>query len=305
MLERLLGNEPLKADLGAALAAHRLPHSILLCGMAGLGKNFAARCIAADYLYPTGGDGAERVMAGACEECITLQSEGAGNIIRVERVREMRSVIGETALMAEGRVVLVREAQRLHPGAAAALLKVIEEPPEGVVFLLTADSEASILPTIRSRCAVYTMAPVPEQTCAAALAQAGCAAQDAALLCAVYGGALGSCLAGAEKDRLVQLHSALRAMNAAAAKDAYALLCMTAPLTAKKERDVIAAFLQDAADLLGAALSGAAVPGLLVAVADAARLLPAVQTAREDLLANANQKLLVTLLVARLAGQLA
>ena len=56
-LDSLLGNETLKESLSAALAAGRLSHSILLCGEAGTGAGFAARCLAADYLYPNGGAG--------------------------------------------------------------------------------------------------------------------------------------------------------------------------------------------------------------------------------------------------------
>ena len=51
MLEKLCGNEALKENLSAALAAGRLPHSVLLCGAGGLGKNFAARLLAADYRW--------------------------------------------------------------------------------------------------------------------------------------------------------------------------------------------------------------------------------------------------------------
>ena len=105
MLDRLLGNGQLKADLSAALAARRLPHAILICAADGLGKNFAARAIAADYLWPGGGAGAERVMAGACEEVFCLEPEGAGNLIRVDSVRRIRGHLSETALLAEGRVV--------------------------------------------------------------------------------------------------------------------------------------------------------------------------------------------------------
>lgn len=304
MLSQLRGNDALKADLSLALAHGRLPHSILLCGMPGLGKNFAARCIAADYLYPAGGAGAARVMEDACEECFLLESEGAGNIIKVDRVREMRARVGERAMMTDGRVVFVREAQRLHPNAANALLKVMEEPPEGVVFLLTADSEASILPTIRSRCAVYTMAPIPVREVATELAKQGVKEPDARLLCAVYDGALGSCLKSAQKDRLDQLAAARSFCAAAAAQQAYAMLRVTTPLTLKKERDAIAVFLRDAADLFGAVLSGAAVPGLAADMAAAARCLPAVTEAQAMLAANANQKLLLTLLAAQCAGQL-
>ena len=54
MLERLAGNTALKSELGAALGAGRLPHAILLVGEPGCGAGFAARCLAADYLYPPG-----------------------------------------------------------------------------------------------------------------------------------------------------------------------------------------------------------------------------------------------------------
>ena len=53
------------------------------------------------------------------------------------------------------------------------MLKIIEEPPEGVLFVLTATSATTVLPTIRSRCAAYTIAPVPTDECAALLTREG------------------------------------------------------------------------------------------------------------------------------------
>ena len=64
MLERLFGNDALKRDLSAALQSGRLAHSILLIGEPGCGAGFAARCLAADYLYPAGGPHAEAVLRG-------------------------------------------------------------------------------------------------------------------------------------------------------------------------------------------------------------------------------------------------
>ena len=303
MLDRLLGNGQLKADLSAALAARRLPHAILICAADGLGKNFAARAIAADYLWPGGGAGAERVMAGACEEVFCLEPEGAGNLIRVDSVRRIRGHLSETALLAEGRVVLVKNAQRLHPAAANALLKSIEEPPAGVVFILTADSEASILPTIRSRCAVYTLAPLPEAVCLQQLTARGTDPRQAEFLCAVYGGALGSCLAAANEERREELALALQTANAGAEKNAWQLLCLTAPLLQKKDKAPLGRLLQDMQDILGRALAAVPVPGLACDPQNAACMLPAVRTARAELAANGNQKLLCTLLCSRLAGQ--
>lgn len=305
MLEKLIGNDALKADLAAALREGRLPHGILLCGAAGLGRNFAARLLAADYLYPRGGNGAARVLEGASEECLLLSPEGAGNIIPVDKVREVRSRVQTTSLMTEGRVVLIREAHRMQAPAANALLKLLEEPPEGLLFLLTTDSEASILPTIRSRCAVYTLSPVPVRSCAELLAREGVAMDAARLLCAVYGGAVGSCLKARSKARLAGLADARDALNAAAAGQSYALLRLTAPLTNQKDREPVRQFLQDAADLAGAALSGVAVPGSTLSPQQAAVLLPPIQEAMARLAANGNVKLLLTLLCAQLSGDAA
>lgn len=303
MLEKLLGNPALVADLSAALAAGRLPHGILLCGMEGLGKNFAARAIAADYLYPAGGPGADRVMAGANEEVLTVAPEGAGNEVRVDAIRQLRSRIGESSLLTEGRVGIVYEAHRMKAPASNALLKTLEEPPAGAVLILTADSEASLLPTIRSRCAVYTLSPLSVYDCARQLAERGVDRKAAELLCAVYGGALGSCLAGAGKERQRALAVAVEAANAGQKQDAYALLRLTAPLLQKKDRAVLVQFITDLSDVLAAALGSTAVPGLSVDAFAAARMLPVCRAARSGLLANGNQKLLMTLFAAQLAGQ--
>lgn len=54
-------------------------------------------------------------------------------------------------------MLFIYGAQNLNGASANAMLKIMEEPPEGVMFLLTASSAAAVLPTIRSRCAAYTM----------------------------------------------------------------------------------------------------------------------------------------------------
>ena len=98
MLERLAGNTALKSELGAALGAGRLPHAILLVGEPGCGAGFAARCLAADYLYPQGGPHAEAVLKKEDTECLVLQGEGASGQIAVKRVREMREAIQRSAM---------------------------------------------------------------------------------------------------------------------------------------------------------------------------------------------------------------
>ena len=196
MLERLAGNDALKRELGTALHSGRLPHAVLLVGEPGCGAGFAARCLAADYLYPAGGPHAEAVLKGEDSECLALRGEGASGQIPVKRVREAREAIQRSALStdAAGRVLFIYGAQNLNGtqgSSANALLKIIEEPPEGVLFLLTAPSAAVVLPTIRSRCAAYTIAPVPVADCAAHLRAERLPAGELAFL---YEGHIGTAL---------------------------------------------------------------------------------------------------------------
>ena len=236
MLERLAGNTALKSELGAALGAGRLPHAILLVGEPGCGAGFAARCLAADYLYPQGGPHAEAVLKKEDTECLVLQGEGASGQIAVKRVREMREAIQRSALStdAAGRVLFIYGAQNLNGSSANAMLKIIEEPPEGVLFVLTATSAATVLPTIRSRCAAYTIAPVPTDECAALLTREGLPARLAQELAFLYEGHIGTALQAFRNDTFkAALGLAKELCSYAAQNDTYRTLV----LVTKYERD--------------------------------------------------------------------
>ena len=66
MIDRLAGNAALKDSVRLMLESRRLTHSVLLVGETGLGAGYAARCVAADYLYPAGGAPAEALLRGEC-----------------------------------------------------------------------------------------------------------------------------------------------------------------------------------------------------------------------------------------------
>ena len=164
MLERLAGNDALKRELGTALHSGRLPHAVLLVGEPGCGAGFAARCLAADYLYPAGGPHAEAVLKGEDTECLALRGEGASGQIPVKRVREAREAIQRSALStdAAGRVLFIYGAQNLNGtqgSSANALLKIIEEPPLQTQFLLITHHSERVLQTISSRCQQIRVRP--------------------------------------------------------------------------------------------------------------------------------------------------
>ena len=291
MLKTLLGNETLKQNLLAALAAGKLSHSVLLCGEAGTGTGFAARCLAADYLYPNGGEGARQVMNGQGAEVLLVQGEGVSGDIKIDRIRTVRRELFNTAISAEGRVVLVQGAHKMNAPSANALLKVLEEPPQGVLFILTAPGEGSVLPTIRSRCNIYTLAPVSSQECAQYL-RTQYPGEKADELAQLFGGKIGSavhciCDEGAKQ----QLEHAKQLADAVQNKDIYAALVLMAAY--EKDRTAARSLLSYTAQLCSASLRG--VYPFLQAQ-NAAACLPFLAQAAQALAANVSPKLVLTCL---------
>lgn len=299
MLDRLVGNAQLKQTLQAALQGGRLSHSVLLCGEAGAGAGFAARCLAADYLYPQGGPGAQQVLEGESPECIAVRGEGASGEIKIERIREVRRRVFDTALSAAGRVVILYGAQMLNNSSANALLKVLEEPPQGVLFLLTANSQAAVLATIRSRCAVYAVAPVSPADCAAWLRQncPGCQ-PDGHFLSVLYDGHIGTALAVATDPARAKLLQAARQWAAlAAGGDEYGLLCALAAFEKDKAGALTA--LRDLSCLAAATFKE---PGFCPLPPEkAGQAILRADDAAAALAANGNAKLVLTNLAVRLA----
>ena len=270
MLERLAGNAALKSELGAALRTGRLPHAILLVGEPGCGAGFAARCLAADYLYPQGGAHAEAVLNGTDTECVSLRGSGKSGGIPVDDVRAMR--------------------------------EILEEPPADVLFLLTAPSAATVLPTIRSRCAAYTVAPVPADECCALLGSRGVPAPMAQELSFLYEGHIGKALqVFADADTRALLASAKKLLEHTARQDTYRALALLNGY--EKNREGFAALLWQLEQLCSAVLRrpayGADACGGLQPDA-AARALQAIYSAKKDLTANGNLKLILAVLAADL-----
>lgn len=236
MLERLAGNTALKSELGAALGAGRLPHAILLVGRAGLRRGLCGPLPGGGLPLPPGRPPCRGRAEKEDTECLVLQGEGASGQIAVKRVREMREAIQRSALStdAAGRVLFIYGAQNLNGSSANAMLKIIEEPPEGVLFVLTATSAATVLPTIRSRCAAYTIAPVPTDECAALLTREGLPARLAQELAFLYEGHIGTALQAFRNDTFkAALGLAKELCSYAAQNDTYRTLV----LVTKYERD--------------------------------------------------------------------
>ena len=316
MLERIAGNEELKSSIRRMLEGRRLTHSVLLVGEAGLGAGFAARCVAADYLYPQGGAPAEALLRGECcravakagkrdsgqietgivREAISVTGMGSGGRYLVGQVTAMRSEIFNTSLSAEGRAVLLYHVERMNEESANALLKVMEEPPEVVLFLLTADSLAGVLPTIRSRCISFAVAPVSPEDCARYCTAQGVGAKDAALYSALFDGHIGTVLAAARDEaRREQVDRALALAKAAAARDSYAAAVLLAAY--EKDKAGASALLADFRAVAAAGLRDS--PHSPVEGETARKALGAADAAMQQIGAQVNPKIVLSVLAAK------
>lgn len=297
MLERLWGNAQTKQDLTAALSSGRLANSILLVGEDGCGTGFAARCVAADYLYPQGGDPAVAVVESRGAECIEVRGEGASGQIPIARIRDIRKEISGTALSAAGRVVIIYHAERMNPASANALLKSLEEPPEGVLFILTAGSQAQLLPTILSRCGVYNIAPVSGRECADAIRQRrrDITPAQAEELSIIYEGHIGTCLDALEGHRRQSLATARQFAQLVAQRDEYAAQALVSPLEKDKPGQLL--LLEDLSCLAAATLRRPSLTGLTPE--QCIRLAQCAGDSQKALRSNGNSRIILTAFAAR------
>jgi len=191
--ERLVGQSAAEAEFLDAARGGRLHHAWLITGPRGVGKATLAWRIARYLLAapPPGGLFAEpvpqtlnldpehpvarRMRSGAEARLFVLRRPWDPDAKRLKReitVDEARKLKGFFALSsADGgrRVVIVDAADELNPNAANAILKILEEPPEGAVILMIAHQPSRLLPTIRSRCRVLRCGPLDTADLAEAL----------------------------------------------------------------------------------------------------------------------------------------
>jgi DNA polymerase III subunit delta' len=175
-------------------AAARPHHAYLLAGPEGGGKTLAARAFAAAVLCDEGG-------CGECRSCRLALSdkhpnefivEPEGRDIHVETVKqEIWHPAYRTAPEPGRKVFLIREADRLNPAAADALLKVLEEPPADAVFLLLSARPHELPETVLSRCHVVMFQPLSERFIVDTLVGEGADPARSALAARLSGGNLG------------------------------------------------------------------------------------------------------------------
>jgi DNA polymerase-3 subunit delta' len=201
-------------------------HAYLFTGPPGIGRRTLALRLAQAINCPQPlASGEPCRTCRTCERLERMQhpdlsvvaAESEGGTIKVEQVRELQHKLSLAPYEARFRVALLLRFQEANLNAANALLKTLEEPPDKVVLLLTADAPEALLPTVVSRCEVLRLRPMPLEQAQAVLLSRGAAPERARLLAHLTEGRIGAALrlledghALEERERLLDdLHDLL------------------------------------------------------------------------------------------------
>ena len=174
--EDLVGQEVVVRTLRNALASRQIAHAYLFSGLRGVGKTTVARLLAKALNCDKG------PTPEPCGECVPCQEIALGSSMDVlemdaasnrgiDDVRELREVARVLPVRDRYRVFIVDEAHQLTKDAFGALLKILEEPPAHVVFILASTEKDKFPATILSRCLQVDFRPIPTELVVARLAQ--------------------------------------------------------------------------------------------------------------------------------------
>ena len=164
----VIGQEHVTTPLSNALTSGQIHHAYLFSGPRGCGKTSSARIMARSLNCEKG---PTPNPCGTCQSCKDLVANGPGSLDVIELdaathglvddARDLRDKAFFAPVQSRYKIYIIDEAHQLGPGAANALLKVVEEPPEHVLFIFATTEPEKLISTIRSRTHHYPFRLVP------------------------------------------------------------------------------------------------------------------------------------------------
>ncbi len=188
MFEDFHGNERVTRSLERMIEQDRIPQTLLLAGPGGIGKATLARRVAARLLgnadkiekddlslpensarieerekWPSDQRSEDPLLFGSHPDFLTFPPDGPLRQISIQQMRLLKERAQFKPLRGSRRVFLIDQIDRAGEQAANSLLKTLEEPPDHLILILTAENAYDLLPTIRSRSVILYLAPLPAE----------------------------------------------------------------------------------------------------------------------------------------------
>jgi DNA polymerase-3 subunit gamma/tau len=153
----IVGQEPVVRTLSRAIETDRVAHAYLFSGPRGTGKTSTAKVLAMGLNCERG---PTPEPDGSCESCRAIVNNSSLDVVEmdaasnrgIDEIRDLRDRVNLAPVAGRVKVYIIDEVHMLTPEAFNALLKMLEEPPEHVVFVLATTEKHKVLPTIVSRC---------------------------------------------------------------------------------------------------------------------------------------------------------
>ncbi len=164
-LDDVVGQKYNIQTLKNVLAGNRLSHSYMFCGPRGTGKTSTARILAKAINCM---DGTTPTPCNKCNNCLSISNGSNVDVIEIDaasnrginEIRELREKVKYLPNNLRKKIYIIDEVHMLTTEAFNALLKVLEEPPEHVIFIMATTEPNKVLPTIMSRCQRFDFYPI-------------------------------------------------------------------------------------------------------------------------------------------------
>jgi DNA polymerase III subunit gamma/tau len=160
LFKEVVGQDHVTRTLANAIQSNRVAHAYIFAGVRGVGKTTTARILAKALNCAKGASAEPDNTCDSCREITegrsldVLEIDAASNR-GIDQIRELREMVRYAPASGRYKVVILDEAHQLTDEASNALLKTLEEPPEGVVFILATTRAEDLVETIKSRAQLF------------------------------------------------------------------------------------------------------------------------------------------------------
>ncbi|MDR0992550.1 MAG: hypothetical protein LBL87_06615 [Ruminococcus sp.] len=324
---KIYGKESVIRSLSAMSGSGRFPHTIIFTGESGIGKNTAAKFTA--MLMMCENPRTENGLmspCGICRACRRIEGRSHPDVIYPEvsgkmliYSREtMRNVVSDAYVKpndADIKIYIFEHFEDTDKASQNVLLKVVEDPPEGVRFIFTASGKTAFLPTVLSRAVTIAVPETNAAETAEALRDSGKYTEEQITLAvSSFPGNVGNCTAFLEGGRIAVLRErTMEIIDAVIRADEYALLAAfaaigenrtdareAAAMSAKIVRDAAMLIIDDKTPTIGCWHQGALKLAKQMTKRRAADMYGKFAKAAEDLTGSVNVALTFSALAAKL-----